>query len=58
MQYKPFYKNPAWLLAVGLVSLLGVVPASGQQPIPVIVKAVGVRSLRRPRGGPRNIAGQ
>jgi membrane fusion protein (multidrug efflux system) len=40
MQYKPFYKNPAWLLAVGLVSLLGVVPASGQQPIPVIVKAV------------------
>jgi multidrug efflux pump subunit AcrA (membrane-fusion protein) len=40
MQYKTVLQKPGWLLAVGLVSLLGVVPASGQQPIPVIVKAV------------------
>jgi multidrug resistance efflux pump len=40
------------------VSLLGVVPASGSTTHTRDRQSGGVRSLRRPRGGPRNIAGQ
>ena len=40
MNHKSYYTVPLWMALVGIIGMLGAAPASAQQAVPVIVKAV------------------